>query len=70
MSKEWQKNRNISQNIRKRTAQELSPISQKQYDMVKRKFQGTPQWLKAPNGNHTNLTEHQWIQVRTPNFKH
>jgi len=28
-----------------------------------------PGWLKAPNGEPTNLTERQWIQVRTENFK-
>ena len=26
-------------------------------------------WMKAPNGNPTNLTERQWVQVRTPAFK-
>jgi len=26
-------------------------------------------WLKAPNGKDTNLTERQWMQVRTPAFK-
>jgi len=26
-------------------------------------------WLKAPNGNDTNLTERQWLMVRTDNFK-
>ena len=26
-------------------------------------------WLKAPNGADTNLTERQWVQVRTPSFK-
>ena len=25
--------------------------------------------MKAPNGKRTNLTEEQWIEVRTPNFK-
>jgi hypothetical protein len=29
----------------------------------------TPGWMKAPNGKDTNLTEGQWIQVRTPFFK-
>ncbi|MDR2673458.1 MAG: hypothetical protein LBC18_00935, partial [Opitutaceae bacterium] len=28
-----------------------------------------PGWLKAPNGEETNLTEQQWVQVRTPSFK-
>jgi hypothetical protein len=26
-------------------------------------------WLKAPNGQPTNLTERQWLVVRTKNFK-
>ena len=26
-------------------------------------------WMKAPNGEDTNLTEKQWLQVRTPSFK-
>jgi len=32
---------------------------------------GSPKegWLKAPNGQKTNLTEDQWLTVRTQNFK-
>ena len=36
---------------------------------VRRKYEGTDQWMKAPGGNQTNLTERQWLQVRTPEFK-
>ena len=36
---------------------------------VRRKYEGTDKWMKAPNGNQTNLTERQWLQVRTPEFK-
>lgn len=43
--------------------------AQRQYDEVVAKYRGTPQWLKAPNGKDTNLTERQWVQVRTPAFK-
>lgn len=43
--------------------------AQKQYEEVKSKYMGTPLWMKAPNGKHTNLTEEQWVRVRTPNFK-
>lgn len=43
--------------------------AQKQYEEVKSKYMGTPLWMKAPNGKRTNLTESQWIEVRTPNFK-
>lgn len=50
------------------TAEEISE-AQKQYEEVKSKYMGTPLWMKAPNGKRTNLTESQWIEVRTPNFK-
>lgn len=36
---------------------------------VRDKYEGTGEWLKAPNGEDTNLTEQQWLQVRTPAFK-
>ena len=49
-------------------AEEISE-AQKQYEEVKSKYMGMPLWMKAPNGKRTNLTERQWIQVRTPNFK-
>ena len=49
-------------------AEEISE-AQKQYEEVKSKYMGTPLWMKAPNGKPTNLTEEQWIEVRTPNFK-
>ncbi len=29
----------------------------------------TEQWLKVLNGKQTKLTENQWLQVRTLNFK-
>ena len=28
-----------------------------------------PGWMQAPNGKPTNLSERQWVQVRTPAFK-
>ncbi|PWL64494.1 MAG: hypothetical protein DBY30_08560 [Verrucomicrobia bacterium] len=49
-------------------AEEISE-AQKQYEEVKSKYMGTPLWMKAPNGKRTNLTEEQWVRVRTPNFK-
>jgi hypothetical protein len=39
------------------------------YLKVREKYLGTPEWMKAPNGEPTNLTERQWVQVRTPQFK-
>ena len=41
----------------------------KQTNEVRKKYKGTDEWLKTPNGNDTNLTEQQWLQVRTPAFK-
>ena len=43
--------------------------SERQYKEVEARYRGTPQWMKAPNGQPTKLTEKQWVQVRTPNFK-
>ena len=36
---------------------------------VRKRYEGTDQWLKAPDGSDTNLTEDQWITARTPAFK-
>ena len=33
-----------------------------------KKYKGTKQWLKAPNGKKSKLTERQWVQVRTQSF--
>lgn len=43
--------------------------AQREHDDVVAQYKGTDQWLKAPNGKPTNLTERQWAQVRTPSFK-
>lgn len=40
-----------------------------EYAEIKDKLKGTDAWMKAPNGAKTNLSERQWIQVRTPSFK-
>lgn len=40
-----------------------------EYDAVAARYKDTPQWMKAPNGEPTNLTERQWVLVRTPRFK-
>ena len=39
------------------------------FETVREKYIDTDQWMKAPNGKPTNLTENQWIAVRTPEFK-
>ena len=43
--------------------------NQEQMQAIREKYEGTDKWMKAPNGSDTNLTEEQWLQVRTPNFK-
>lgn len=40
----------------------------KQISEVKNEYDNTPQWMKAPNGEPTKLTEQQWLAVRTPAF--
>ena len=43
--------------------------AKEQLEAVRNQYQGTDKWLKAPNGKKSNLSEKQWLQVRTPNFK-
>jgi len=43
--------------------------AERQYAEIEAQYKGTSEWLKAPNGKPTNLTERQWVQVRTPAFK-
>lgn len=43
---------------------ELSEIAS-----VRKQYEGTKDWMKAPNGSNTKLNEKQWLQVRTPAFK-
>lgn len=50
------------------TAEERAEAN-RQYDEIEKKYKETPLWMKAPNGEPTKLTERQWVQVRTPNFK-
>ena len=40
-----------------------------QKEAVRRQYEGTALWMKAPNGVQTNLTEEEWLTVRTPAFK-
>lgn len=40
-----------------------------EYDAVAARYKDTPQWMKAPNGEPSKLTERQWVLVRTPRFK-
>ncbi|AEC02383.1 hypothetical protein [Parasphaerochaeta coccoides] len=43
--------------------------AQRQYTEVETRYRGTDLWMKAPNGKPTNLTERQWVTVRTTAFK-
>lgn len=49
--------------------QELVEAENNALEDVRKQYINTDKWLKAPNGNDTNLTEKQWLQVRTPSFK-
>jgi hypothetical protein len=40
-----------------------------QKEAVRKQYESTAMWMKAPNGKDTNLTEEQWLLVRTPAFK-
>ena len=40
-----------------------------EYDATKKLYSGTALYEKAPNGKKSNLTEEQWVLVRTPAFK-
>ncbi len=51
------------------TADQSLAQMQSQMEAVRQQYEGTAQWMKAPNGQDTNLTERQWLQVRTPAFK-
>ena len=41
----------------------------KQAEEIRAKYEGTDQWLKAPNGKDSNLSERLWCVVRTEAFK-
>ena len=50
------------------TAEEIAE-AKRQIEEVRKQYEGTDQWMKAPNGKPTNLNERQWLLVRTPKFK-
>lgn len=39
------------------------------YERTYNQYINTDKWMKAPNSKPTNLTERQWVQIRTPAFK-
>ena len=49
--------------------QEMHDAMSSQMAAVRKRYEGTPQWMMAPNGKPTNLTEEEWLAVRTPAFK-
>lgn len=53
----------------KEAAQRFAQAVESQKEAVRRQYEGTDMWMKAPNGQPTNLTEDQWLAVRTPEFK-
>ena len=50
-------------------AQSATNVPSSEKEAVRKQYKGTAQWMKAPNGKPTNLTEDQWVAVRTPAFK-
>lgn len=44
-------------------------VPEDEVEAVRRKYEGTDQWMRAPNGQRTGLSERQWLHVRTPAFK-
>lgn len=53
----------------KEAAQLRQEEVQSQKEAVRKQYKGTEMRMKAPNGKPTNLTEEQWLLVRTPAFK-
>lgn len=49
--------------------QEMQDAVSSEMAAVRKRYEGTPQWMMAPNGKPTNLTEEEWLAVRTPAFK-
>ena len=48
---------------------QIGGILESQKEKVRKQYEGTNQWMKAPNGKPTKLTEDQWLTVRTEAFK-
>jgi hypothetical protein len=52
-----------------RFSRERLPTPREQFNEVAAKYRNTDEWMRAPNGNPSALSERQWVQVRTPSFK-
>jgi len=48
---------------------ETADLAQKETQAIKERAIADGTFMKAPNGKPTNLTEQQWLQVRTKAFK-
>lgn len=57
-----------SDDIRFRTTQ-IAPEVRQEMDAIKAAAQADGTFMKAPNGADTNLSEENWLMVRTGNFK-
>ena len=51
------------------SAVQIDPAVRQEMDTIKAKAMWNDTFMKAPNGAETNLTEDQWLLVRTNNFK-
>ena len=50
------------------SAAQIDPAVRQEMDTIKAKAMWDGTFMKAPNGADTNLTEEQWLMVRTKNF--
>ena len=57
----------VANNISKN--EEKSNTLNQQKAEVRKQYEGLDKWMKVPNVEPTNLTEDQWVTVRTPAFK-
>ncbi len=67
---EWQEGGNVTYRIRQENLEQslFQEAVNSQIEKVRQQYQGTDQYMKAPNGADTNLNEEQWCIVRTPAF--
>lgn len=59
----------VRKDAKGKTIQQPKLSARAQFAAIVKKYKGTKQWLKAPNGKKSKLTERQWVQVRTQSFK-
>lgn len=54
--------------VRRQAAPMRKSTERAEYAEVEAKYRDSDEWLKAPNGKATKLSERQWVQTRTPSF--